>query len=55
MAVATAVPLAYITLSARKRAMARIGQTRSGLIEDAMVVAAGMAIVALAVRPKTGL
>jgi uncharacterized membrane protein len=53
-AVATAVPLAYLTLAARKRAMARIGQTRSGLIEDALIVAAGMAIVALAVRPKNG-
>jgi uncharacterized membrane protein len=48
VAVATAVPLAYLTLSARKRAMARIGQTRSGLIEDALIVAAGAAIVALA-------
>ena len=52
VAVATAVPLAYLTLAGRKRAMARIGQTRSGLIEDALVVAAGAAIVALAVRPK---
>ena len=51
-AVATAVPLAYITLEGRKRAMARIGQTRSGLIEDALIVAAGMAIVALAVSPQ---
>lgn len=49
-AVATAVPLAYATLAGRKRAMARIGQTRSGLIEDALIVAAGAAIVALAVR-----
>jgi uncharacterized membrane protein len=49
-AVATAVPLAYLTLAGRKRAMARMGQTRSGLIEDALVVAAGAAIVALAVR-----
>jgi uncharacterized membrane protein len=48
VAVATAVPLAYLTLSARKRAMARIGQTRSGLIEDALIVTAGAAIVALA-------
>jgi uncharacterized membrane protein len=48
VAVATAVPLAYATLAARKEAMARIGQTRSGLIEDALVVAAGAAIVALA-------
>ena len=50
VAVATAVPLAYATLAGRKQAMARIGQTRSGLIEDALIVAAGAAIVALAVR-----
>ncbi len=50
VAVVTAVPLAYATLAARKQAMARIGQTRSGLIEDALVVAAGAAIVALAMR-----
>jgi uncharacterized membrane protein len=52
VAVSTAVPLAYLTLAARKRAMARIGQTRSGLIEDALVVAAGAAIVALSTRSK---
>jgi uncharacterized membrane protein len=52
VAVATAVPLAYLTLSARKRAMASIGQTRSGLIEDMLIVAAGAAIVALSTRPK---
>lgn len=52
VAVATAVPLAYLTLAGRKQAMARIGQTRSGLIEDALIVAAGAAIVALATRPK---
>ncbi|AMM24796.1 hypothetical protein [Variovorax sp. PAMC 28711] len=50
VAVATAVPLAYATLAGRERAMARIGQTRSGLIEDMLIVAAGAAIVALAVR-----
>jgi uncharacterized membrane protein len=50
VAVATAVPLAYLTLAGRKQAMARIGQTRSGLIEDALVVAAGSAVVALATR-----
>jgi uncharacterized membrane protein len=49
-AIATAVPLAYLTFGARRRAMARIGQTRSGLIEDTLVIAAGLAIVALAVR-----
>lgn len=53
VAVATAVPLAYLTLSGRKRAMASIGQTRSGLIEDALVVAAGAAIVALATRSQS--
>lgn len=47
-AVAVAVPMAYATLAGRKQAMARIGQTRSGLIEDALVVAAGVAIVAWA-------
>jgi uncharacterized membrane protein len=51
-AVATAVPLAYLTLAGRKQAIARIGQTRSGLLEDALIVAAGAAIVALAVRPR---
>ena len=52
VAVATAVPLAYATLAGRKKAMARIGQTRSGLIEDALIVAAGAAIVAFAMRPR---
>ncbi len=37
-------------LAARKQAMARIGQTRSGLIEDALIVAAGVAIVALSTQ-----
>ena len=50
-AVSTAVPLAYLTLAARKQAMARIGQTRSGLIEDVLIVATAMAVVALATRP----
>jgi len=49
LAVGTAVPLAYLTLAGRKRAMARIGQTKSGLIEDVLIVAAGAAVVALAV------
>ena len=52
IAVATAVPLAYLTLAGRKQAMARIGQTKSGLIEDALIVAAGAAIVALATRSQ---
>ena len=49
VAVAVAVPLAYVTLAGRKRAMAEIGQTRSGWIEDAIVVAAGCAVVAASV------
>jgi uncharacterized membrane protein len=49
-AVAVAVPLAYLTLAGRKRAMAEMGQTRSGLVEDAVVVALGVAVVTLAVR-----
>ena len=53
VAVAAAVPPAYLTLSGCKRAMASIGQTRSGLIEDALIVAAGAAIVALATRSQT--
>ena len=53
VAVATAVPLAYLTLAGRKRAMSSIGQTRSGLIEDLLIVAAGAAIVALATRSQT--
>ena len=52
-AVACAVPLAYLTLVARKQAMTRMGQTRSGLIEDALVVALGATIVALAVRTRS--
>lgn len=57
VAVVTAVPLAYLTLAGRKQAMASIGQTRSGLIEDLLVVAAGVAIVALSTRetPASGL
>ena len=51
VAVATAVPLAYLTLAGRKQAMARIGQTKSGLIEDALIVAAGVAVVTLFTNP----
>lgn len=52
IAIATAVPLAYLTLAGRKRAMAAFGQTRSGLVEDALVVVAGAAIVALTVSRR---
>ncbi|MDQ1152984.1 hypothetical protein [Brevundimonas sp. SORGH_AS_0993] len=49
LAVGTAVPLAYLTLAGRKKAMARIGQTRSGLIEDALIAGAGALVVGLTV------
>lgn len=52
VAVATAVPLAYATLKVRKKAISHIGQTPSGLVEDALVVAAGLAIVALVTRAE---
>jgi uncharacterized membrane protein len=52
LAVATAMPLAYLTLAGRKHAMARIGQTKSGMIEDALVVAAGAAVVSMATRQQ---
>ncbi|MDZ4328080.1 MAG: hypothetical protein U1A73_24125 [Pseudomonas sp.] len=45
-AILTAVPLAYLTLAARKRATRQMGQTRSGVIEDLVVAGAGIAIVA---------
>jgi len=50
IAVGTAIPLTYLTLAARKRAMSRFGQIRSGLVEDALVALAGMAVVALSTR-----
>jgi uncharacterized membrane protein len=52
VAVAVAVPLAYATLAVRQRAMSRSGQTRSGLLEDALVVTAGALVVALATRSE---
>ena len=52
LAVGTAIPLAYVGLAGRKKAMARIGQTKSGLIEDALIVAAGAAVVAWAVTRR---
>ncbi len=52
VAVATAVPLAYATLAGRKQAIAQIGQTRSGLLEDALMIAAAAVIVRLATKSK---
>lgn len=51
-AIGTAVPMAYATLTGRKRAMREIGQTRSGLIEDALIVGAGVAVVAWALKRR---
>lgn len=50
IAISAAVPMAYATLAARKKAMAQTGQTRSGLIEDTLIVALGAAVVFLATR-----
>ncbi|HCH39329.1 MAG TPA: hypothetical protein DE191_07440 [Enterobacter sp.] len=52
IAISAAVPLAYATLAARKKAIAEIGQTRSGIIEDTLIVAIGAAVVYFATRPK---
>ena len=49
LAVGTAVPMAYLTLAGRKKAMAEIGQTKSGVIEDVLIVGAGLAVVAWAI------
>ncbi len=52
VAVGAAVPLSYLTLAGRQRAMARFGQTRSGLVEDALVCAAAVAVGVLALRRR---
>ncbi|WP_435947943.1 hypothetical protein [Dryocola sp. BD586] len=52
IAISAAVPLAYVTLAARKKAMEEMGQTRSGLIEDTLIVAIGAAVVFFATRPN---
>lgn len=52
VAVATAVPLAYLTLGARKRAMRQSGQTRSGLVEDLLVVSGALGVVIWATRGR---
>jgi uncharacterized membrane protein len=47
LATATAIGSSFIGLSLRKRAMARYGQTASGFVEDAAVLAAGAKIASL--------
>lgn len=53
LAVGTAVPMAYLTLKARKAAIKRVGQTKSGLVEDLLVVAVGMLVTARTVHDDT--
>jgi uncharacterized membrane protein len=45
IAAATAVGAAHLTFAARQRLMARFGQTRSGLLEDALTLTATWLIV----------
>ena len=45
LAATTAVGSSYVTLAIRRRAMARFGQTRSGLVEDALVLGLSVLIV----------
>lgn len=52
IAISTAVPLAYATLAARKKAMGEMSQIRSGLIEDTLIVAIGAVVVFSATRSK---
>lgn len=40
-----AVGAAYLTFAARRRAMRRFGQTRTGLVEDALTVGAAQLVV----------
>ena len=53
LAVASAIGASFLGLALRKRAMARYGQTRPGLVEDAIVLASGTAITQLATN-RTG-
>ncbi|VTP67603.1 Uncharacterised protein [Leclercia adecarboxylata] len=55
IAVSAAVPLAYATLAARKKAIEGIGQTKSGLVEDTLIVALGAAVVYFANALKSPL
>ena len=48
VAVAVAIASSYAGLALRKRAMRRFGQTATGFVEDAALVAGGFAIVNLA-------
>jgi uncharacterized membrane protein len=49
---AAAVGAAYLTFSARTRAMRRFGQRRTGIVEDALTAAATQAVLLGATRPE---
>lgn len=51
VAVGTALVSSYFGLRLRKAAMRRYGQTSSGLVEDAIVLAGGLAVVGYRPRP----
>ena len=44
VAVAAAIASSYVGLALRKRAMARFGQTATGFVEDAALLAGGLAV-----------
>jgi uncharacterized membrane protein len=44
LAAATAIAASYVGFSLRMRALRRFGQTRSGFVEDALVLGSGLAI-----------
>lgn len=44
---AVSIGMSFVTLKGRKRAMARVGQTRSGLFEDGLVLALALSAVGL--------
>ncbi len=52
LAVGVAIPLSYLTLAGQKAALRRIGQTRSGIVEDLVVAGLGVATVAGATRAR---
>jgi uncharacterized membrane protein len=52
LAIGAALPMAYATLAARKKAMRSMGQTRSGLVEDAIFVTAGLVVVRWAIARR---
>lgn len=50
LAAAAALGAAYVTFHLRMRALARYGQTATGVVEDALTIGAAQAVVARATR-----